>query len=236
MKRKLLKTIELLTDSMVPDNYEKIINKTTGVNIMKKEKNNFKVWKLATAVACCAVIAVTAFSVANFNNSIIAPNNPDNEITVSTTKDTNDAVIDNLIKDDVKFNDFAIYTTKIGGVRKDVELSEVKANYDISKLPDGAKGYLLCEESDVSEDKVFAGGLVYETGEAWFNCLISENEIVEPLNNEIRFSSINNNEIILSKNDDHYYATFEINGVYFAVEAEGYSDNTFVDMIKSLIE
>ena len=246
MKKKIVKVLENLTDEFVPDNKEAILNAISNekcnnhpVEYIPKKKPT---WRYVPVAACFVLLLLSVLTVNLFNTDLpfISEGNSSNSSTTSISgenpeQNENPSIEPNKYSIATPiFNNGELNAMKIGGTAEKTTQAEVQKVFAVNSLPyDIEYSFLYALNSDTSTP--FACVLTHSSSDKWFQCIVSTEELIDCIIDEYEYTLARDMKIIFSMNEDHLYASFAIGETNFLLEAEGFFEKDFVDIVNLLI-
>lgn len=239
MKKRIIKVLDNLTDEFVPDNKEKILNAIKDnstqhqIENLQKRIYNKQIIKYVITAACIVLVVLSVYGINHIYN--IPLNNPAPKDVISETVPPQVQQEDRKIVES-QFNQGSLSLLKIGGEEKETVFEKIQSEFGVNSIPFTCKCSFLFPLNSADTNSPFAAVLKYKEETKWFYCIVSQDELVDCVPNSYRYTKASEINVLLSNDEGHLYASFSFGDMKYLLEAEGFSEVDFVELVNLFIK
>lgn len=239
MKKRIIKVLDNLTDEFVPDNKEKILNaikdNSAQPQIEKPQEriHNRQIIKYVMTAACVSLVVLSVYGINHIYN--IPLNNVAPKDVISETVPPQIQQEDRKIVEP-KFNQIPLSLLKIGGEEKETVFENIQSEFGVNSIPFTCKCSFLFPLNSSDTNSPFAAVLKCNEETKWFYCIVSQDKLVDSVSNSYRYTKANEIDVLLSNDEGHLYASFSLGEMKYLLEAEGFSEVDFVELVNLFIK
>ena len=240
MKKRIIKILDNLTDEFVPDDKEKIFNAIKNnsdqlqVEKLQKRIHKKRILKYFMTAACVALVVVLSVyginQIYNFSLNNVAPKEAISETVPPKVQQENRKIVD------PKFNQRPLPLLKIGGEEKETVFENIQSEFGVNSIPFTCKCSFLFPFNSSDTNSPFAAVLKCNEETKRFYCIVSQDELVDSVSNGYRYTKANEIDVLLSNDEGHLYASFSLGNMKYLLDAEGFSEVDFVELVNLFIK